>query len=648
MATLAGRQLSVEEAGVAAMRDRLAHRGPDGSGLWCGGNVTLGHRRLAVVGLGDDGHQPLVSGCGRHVLVYNGELYNDHAVRGLLEPDCGQAAGRRGASDTPTVLAALVAWGATGLWHLRGMYAIAWYDRIRHVLTLARDPLGIKPLVWWRGHVPGAGEEIVFASEVTAVLAHPHVRARPDLTTVSSYLTTIRTTLGSRTMFEGVRTVLPGEWIEFELGDRRIVERHGRIARTDERDGAANVQGLRKGGTGAIEAVREVVQESVRVHLRSDVPWCGLLSGGLDSTIVCAEAKRHVAALRTYAAGARNDPESDGDGGMVLRPGARAELSEDFAFARLAAQRLNTQHDECVVTREMFTQRWAWMVQHLGLPLSTPNEVAIHAVAARLRSAGNVVALSGEGADELFGGYDRLLGAAAAWVEAGGAIEDGGVYGLDSAAWVPRAAKTGLLRPVFWQAVEEDAGLVETYRDEFTECVAEAGAAGWRGSEGLMQAFLRMQRRVNLVGLLGRLDGATMLAGVEGRTPFADLEVMRLAEGLAMELKFVAGSQHATRGDPPLANASRDGTGVPRTKTALRRAFEGVLPREIVERPKASFPLPFESWMVGATELLTGSGLVESLFEQGAVGMVRAEPGRVWGLAWPMLNLAIWGKRWGW
>lgn len=643
VATVAGRGLSVGEAGVVAMRERLAHRGPDGAGLWWGGHVGLGHRRLAVVGLGEGGAQPMVSGCGRYVLVYNGELYNEGDVWGEVERERGGggadakgegqgttgiqplARATRSQGDTAAVLAAIGVWGVGALPKLRGMFALAWYDRERRVLTLARDVMGIKPLVWWRGVVPGGAEEVVFGSEVTAVLAHPHVAARPDLVTVSSYLTTIRTTLGSRTMFEGVRTVMAGEWIEFDLSGERIVERRGRI------EGARRVFLRRAGEREAVEAVRGAVEESVRVHLRSEVPWCGLLSGGLDSTIVCGEARRHVAGLRTYAAGAR-------EGG--------ADISPDFEFAKIAAARLGTTHAECVVSRSVFRERWEWMVGRLGMPLSTPNEVAIHEVASCLRAGGNVVALSGEGADELFGGYDQLLGAAARWVSGGGeraGVGEGGVAALDAAAWVPRGAKSGFLRPVVWQAVEEDAGLVETYRDEFAGCVEEAAGDGWRSDERLMQAFLRLQRRVNLVGLLGRLDGATMLAGVEGRVPFADVGVMGVAEGLGMGMKFVGGVDVS-----PTHQSLRAETGGTRTKIALRRAFEGLVPAEIVGRAKASFPLPFQEWMGDAAGVVGGSGLVESLFEPAAVAVVRNEPRRVWGLAWPVMNLAMWGERWGW
>lgn len=623
VATVVGRGLSVERAGVVAMRDRLAHRGPDGQGLWWGGHVALGHRRLAVVGLGEGGAQPMESACGGHVLVYNGELYNDGAIRADLERE-GSGSGRTG-TDTETVLRALACWGERegaggAMGRLRGMYALAWYDRARRVLTLGRDPLGIKPLVWWRGAVPGGGEEVVFASEVAAVLAHPHVRALPDWTVTSAYLTTIRTTLGSRTMFEGVRTLQPGEWIEFDLSGERIVERSGAIG----------VGAWGCGGTGltGVDRTREVVGESVRLHLRSDVPLCALLSGGLDSTIVCAEARRHVGALHSYCAGA-----SAAVGGPAIGPGAA--LSPDFSFARLAAERLGTTHREAEVTRGGFGERWEWMVSRLGVPLSTPNEVAIYEVSASLRGAGHVVALSGEGADELFGGYDRLLAAASAWVAGGGGAEEGGRFAMESAAWVPLGSKEGFLRPVVWEAVEHDAAVVETYRDVFGACVGDAAGDGWMGSEGLMQAFLRMQRRVNLSGLLARLDGATMLAGVEGRTPLADVGVARLAEQLPMELKFVPGE-------------ARPASVGHRTKIALRTAFADLVPPEILAREKASFPLPFQAWLEDRVGVLEGSGITESLFEPGAINLVRGSPSRAWGLAWPMLNLAMWGRRWGW
>lgn len=634
---MVGRTLAVEPAGVVAMRDRLAHRGPDGRGLWWGEHIALAHRRLAVVGIGPAGDQPMVSPCGRHVMCYNGELYNNDLVRAAL--DAGDQTTAPESCDTGTVLRALARWGAPeGLRRLRGMYALAWLDRDRNRLLLARDPLGIKPLYVWRGPAAGGGEEVVFASEIPAILAHPSVRARPDWAALSAYLTTIRTTVGGRTMFDGVRTLRPGEWVELDLSGPRIRERGG------VEEIPAHTSAAAWSDAEAVLAVGNVLRESVRRHLRSDVPLCALLSGGLDSTIVCAAALEHVGSLRTLCAGAQDsEAAASGVEELVLPTGATEPISPDFAFAREAAAALGTVHREVGVTREGFISRWSWMVHRLGVPLSTPNEVAIYEVSAVLRAEGHVVAMSGEGADELFGGYDRLLSAGLAWARGGQAADDpagGGEAALDAAAWVARSAKGLLLRPALWEGVEHDAALVEAYREEFGGCADRARIQGWRGEEALLQACLVHQRRVNLAGLLGRLDSAAMLAGVEGRTPLADVEVACLAEALAMRLKFDAGPAH----NAAHAAAPHE----VETKVALRRAFAGVIPSAIVRRPKASFPLPFQAWMAGASGVLEGSDLVRSVFEDAAIDLVRADPARTWNLAWPMLNLAMWGRAMGW
>lgn len=635
LASPVGTRVCVEPRTLEAMRDRLAHRGPDGAGLWQAEHVVLGHRRLAVVAPGPGGHQPMESADGRHILVYNGELYNDPDLRTELGATQAWEPGHEhpADSDARTVLRVLAASAdlaepSAALTKLRGMYALAWYDRQRQQLTLARDPLGIKPLYLWRGLSPDGTAHVAFASELPALLALPMVPARPDWATISAYLTTIRTTLGSRTLLDGITTLLPGEWVTLDLGRRPAP---GGLIR--ERRGTTplpRIELTTRDQSAFIARVREEVADSINRHLRSDVPLCALLSGGLDSTIVCAEARRHVATLETYCAGARGSGEKqleDAGGAIVLRPAAARERSPDFEMARLASGALGTRHTEVDISRETFLDRWEWMVGRLGAPLSTPNEVAIHEVSLALRGRGHVVALSGEGADELFGGYDRLLGDAAGWAQRGDHDGQAGVRLLDAAAWVPRASKPGLLRPALWELVEHDAPLVETYRDDAAACLNDAHEAGWGGAEATMQGVLRHQRRVNLAGLLARLDTATMLAGVEGRTPLADARVAALGEMLPMGLKFIPGGG---------------------TKIALRRAFAGVVPEQVLARPKASFPLPFQAWMAEATNVLESSDLVESVFEAGAIDLVRADPGRSWNLAWPMLNLALWGRAMRW
>lgn len=581
------------------MRDTLAHRGPDDAGLIEAPGLILASRRLAIRHPGPEGAQPMRTPDAGHTLVYNGELYNDDELREALAREGVRPAG---ACDTETLLLALATWGERAIERLRGMYAFAWVDGARRRLTLARDPLGIKPLYFWTGPTR-AGATLVFASEIPAILAHPDVPVRPDAVGVSNYLTTIRTVIEDRTVFEGVRAVRTGEVLAFDL-DAEPIAPVARTRRTALAEPANQQAGLP-------ERVRSVVAASVRAHTVSDRPVCCLLSGGLDSSAVTLEASASIGEVRTYCAGAPDESPVDG-----------VPQSDDFRFARMVSEKLGTRHTEAPVSRALFAERWPDMVRRTGLPLSTPNEVAIHEVARRLRAEGDVVALSGEGADELFGGYEGPLVAALEHVRTGDA--DPGVFQLRSGAWLGPEHKAAALAPEILGVIEGDAWLVETYRRVASEC-ADDGP-----TEDPLQAHLRFHRRMNLTGLLQRLDSAMMLASVEGRTPLADIEVARLAEGLSMSSKF----RPASEGSP----AS--------TKRALREAFAGALPADVVRRPKASFPLPFQRWVDDHAPMLAGSRAVRGLLSEAAVRTVARSPSSAWSFSWPMINLAMWAERW--
>ncbi len=596
IATALGHRPSIDEPALRRGRDRMAHRGPHDAGLASPApHVTLAHRRLAIVDLTEGGHQPMVSADGACALAYNGMLYNDLELRQQL---ASLGADFASACDTETVLHALKQWGPAALQQLRGMFAVAFYDRRDQSLTLARDPLGIKPMYYVRRRNTGGAGEVAFGSELGALRRLPGVSDAPDLATVSAYLTTIRNTLDDRTMYAEIRSVRPGEWIRFDLGLDRLAERRGStwpgpIEPIDARD--------------AVERVRAGVAESIERHCRADVPVCALLSGGLDSAITSSVAREHVADLRTYCAG---DPSAE--------PIAGIPQSEDFAHARLVADRLGTRHTEVPVDRALFERFWPEMVAQLGAPLSTPNEIAILAVARTLGGDGHRVAISGEGADELFAGYVAPMAAAAAHVAAGNA--DPGVFQLTSNAWTPLEMKPVILTPDAWEAAEGDRALVEAYRGTWTMLECE------RGDASDLELHLRFHRRVNLAGLLARLDTSTMLASVEGRTPLADVTLARLAEQVPMSAKYNG------EASPPA------------TKIALRRAFEGVLPEQVVQRPKASFPLPFQHWMATHAARIGDSEFMRRTFSEAALATVAADPAGHWALAWPMINLALWDQ----
>lgn len=593
---------SIDDRTAERMRDTLERRGPDGAGLWRSGPFLLAHRRLAIIDPTPAGSQPMVTPDGRYALTYNGELYNDAELRRELS-----AEGVRftSACDAETILHALARWGAEAIPRLRGMFAIGFVDTHARTLLLARDALGVKPLCF-----AVLANEIVFASESRAILAHPAVSPAPDLISISAYLTTIRTSLAGRTMFEGVCSLPPGELMELDLS--------GHEPRADQRRWFTPTPVERICDDDAVDLVRDVMIGSVSAHLRSDVPLCALLSGGLDSTITSALAAREHEDLQTFCAGAHSDDDAD-----------------DLACARRAAESLGTRHHEAVVDASSFVETWGWMVGELGVPLSTPNEVAIYTVARTLRDAGCVVTLSGEGADELFAGYESPMRSALRHASREMGSISGGRAQLAASAWMQPALKSAMLAPHVARELGDDEPIAEHYDALFNACRDEAGA-----SASPMDAHLRCIERINLTGLLQRLDTATMLASVEGRTPYADLDVARLAHRLPIATKFDVDSEPAHAG-----GAVATATSV-RTKIALRRAFDGLIPDEPRNRPKASFPLPFQSWLGAAAPEFRTSPFAREVFAPDAIEQVAANPVKHWKIAWPMMNLARWGDRW--
>lgn len=586
---------------LVGMRDAALERGPDAGGQHQEGPLSLAHRRLAVVGLGELGAQPMI---GEHwVLAYNGELYDQEELHESLEQvGRGEASARARGSDTALLLACLEAFGPGILRRLRGMFALAAWDRRRQRLLLARDGLGVKPLYVWR-----SSHELVFASDVRSLLAHPRVPVRPDLVGVSAYLTTLRSTHPGGTLFEGVAMVEPGTWVLAQFESSRL---ELEVTRFDRSPGVDRAWTERD----AAEALGQALERSVQTQLRADVPVCSLLSGGIDSSVVASVARRTHPSLRTYAAGSP-------------MPGG------DLEHAQLVASALGTNHEEARIDHDLFRDGWSDLVDRGGLPLSTPNEVAIHAVASRLRADGCIVTLSGEGADELLGGYGEVLEACAAFEQNPPAGLSPGRFHLEASAWVPSAAKADLFLEGLWEGMDGDQALFEGLDRLFEECRNEAGAQAER-----LDAHLRFQRRLNLVCLLERLDRATMLASVEGRVPFADQAIRDLAESFPASLKYAAASEE-----------SGGGAGVatlPRTKRVLRQAVQGWVPQAVLHRPKASFPLPFQQWLAPAAQGLRESPFASALFRPEVLELIAAGPEARWSFAWPVLNIARWGDRW--
>lgn len=601
--TSRGRKLTLNAQACVAMGELLAHRGPDAAGSSHDGHVAFAHRRLSLADPAG-GAQPFRSTAlgPRVILTWSGEVYNHNEIRRTLQAE-GAVFHTR--SDTETLATLLSMRGTDGLALVRGMYAIAAWFVDSDELVLARDPFGMVPLYYSEIAVP-SGVELVFASEIRAITAHPMHRPEPDFASVQAFLEMPRRTYGARTLFRGVFAVEPGEVRRYALAGERVrCLRSHRIALPT----AVGHAGL----ADAAWLVREAVTESIESHLGADAPVCAMLSGGIDSTVIASVARQSNPRLATFAVGAQGDA---------------AHPNSDLFAARHVATLLGTEHREIAISGERFVSAWEQLLTQGGHPITNPSEVAIALLGSEIAPHAKA-ALSGEGADELFGGYGAPIEATRAWIDGRPTHhpEAAAEFYRSAFGWAPRAVLGELLRA---PAVEKFAGhLDDPLGDLLEESCRDAGDLS------TLDAHLAVQRSVNLSHLLERLDMALMRTSVQPRSPFSDRRVL--------DAVLRGGGAHLIDDQPGSGDRRSTGTvtGTIVTKRVLRRAFGDVLPPEIGSRPKASFPLPFESWIAAQTHWVDGP-IASELFTPAARTLVREQAMQHWRLAWPVLNVARW------
>jgi len=604
----------VDESRLERMRDVLRHRGPDGEGLFVDGGVGLGHRRLAIVDVAG-GHQPMTNEDGSVWIVFNGEIYNHAALRPGLEARGHRYCTR---SDTETILHLYEEEGERCVERLQGMFAFAVWDRARQRLLLARDRLGIKPLYY-----AVTPRELLFASEIKALLA-AGVRPELDEGALPQYLAT-GFIAGEETLFRGIRRLAPATTLCWSPRAGLRTRRYWQLPAAAD------------GGETLAERAHEVrdrLSAAVSSHLMSDVPLGLFLSGGIDSSgLLGLMAPMVPQPVRTFSVG------------FADREG------NELAYARLAARAAGAEHREVVVSPEEFFHALPGLVWHEDEPIAFPSSVPLYFVSRLARDHVKVV-LTGEGADELFLGYNRYR--VTAWNER-----------LGRAYWsaVPESLRrrvrglTGRLpRPVRRYAARSFFGLDPGPRGVFFENFAvfpeglrEGLLAGGRardgrdsyaealrcyheGDGGALDRMSRADLQTYLVRLLMKQDTMSMAASIESRVPFLDHELVEHVVSLPGRFKL-RGWQ---------------------TKAVLRAALRGVIPPAILSRPKMGFPVPVGRWLRGpfwplVEEFVLGPRAVSrGLFQAAALRRLAEEHRR--GQAphgnrlWLLLNLEIWQR----
>jgi len=546
-------------ARLGPMVGSLAHRGPDDEGFWVGDNVALGTRRLAIIDLGT-GQQPIANEDGTIVVAFNGEIYNHVELRTLLE-----AAGHRfrtDHSDTEVIVHGYEQWGEDVLHKLNGMFAIALWDGPRRRLLLARDRMGIKPLYYAR--VPGG---LAFGSEPKALLMHPDVSRAPDLPALHHYFT-LKNIPAPHSAFQAIRQLRAGELLTFASGPPSI-RRWWRIA-FHESPGITEEE--------ASCEIRSLLEDSVRLQMRSDVPVGAYLSGGVDSSSVVALMSR---------LGARNVKTFT----LVYDDGF-AHKDADRAYARRVFERYQTEHIEHFVRYEDVPRHLDAILGAFDEPFSgvTSTYFITQEIARHVK-----VALSGDGADELFASYlpHRLAQPLAAAASDPLLLEE--PVGAEAARVLsPFENERTQLRTILARGDEAARRMGQYLADEdakralYTPAMRAAVAAtstedmvrslyGACGSRDPLNRSLFVDCESLLADqVLPFVDRLSMAHSVEVRPPFLDHRLVEYAATLPGAMKIRRG----------------------RVKSILKDAVADLLPDGVVDRPKEGFVMPINEWLL--------------------------------------------------
>jgi asparagine synthase (glutamine-hydrolysing) len=629
----------VELSLVAKMRDTMTHRGPDDAGakIFDGGRLGLGFRRLSIIDLSHAGNQPMRGCASSDVwLVFNGEIYNHEDLRRGLEARGHSYTSR---TDSETIIHLYEELGVDFLREIEGDFAIALWDAAREQLVLARDRVGVKPLYFYR-----QGGRLIFASEIKAILAHPAPTAEVDEQSLYHYLSFL-TSPAPNTLFRDVRKIPAGHAL--------VCRRDGEIETIRYWDA---LPPQAPAGTGGVRALSDeehraeilrLLRESIKKRMMADVPFGVFLSGGVDSSAnVALMAEQMSRPVETFTVAYKENEELN-----------------ELESARAIAARFGTNHHEVIIGEQEMLDFLPDLVFHQDEPIADPVCVPLYYVSKLARESGTIVVQVGEGADELFSGYDKYVKYLRLYERFWRHAERAPLFARRAASALARplvrtatgnAEADELLRrlgadeAMFWGAA---IVFDETLKSRLASPRMRAHWKGLSSYEVVLEDIERVERerpdsdflaRMTYLELklrlpellLMRVDKITMATSVEARVPFLDHKLVEHAMGVPRELKV----------------EGRSG------KHVLKRALEEVLPRDVLYKRKRGFGAPVTQWFRGETGRALEAMLMRSplrrreFFDYSFVARLLEEHrsgARDWGFQlWALLNLSLWYERW--
>ncbi|MEE2680924.1 MAG: asparagine synthase (glutamine-hydrolyzing) [Planctomycetota bacterium] len=630
-----GRERLLRMAGV------LGHRGPDDHGVWFDGSagVGLAHARLSVIDLSPEGHQPMHSASGRYSICFNGEIYNFPALRAELET---RGSSFRGHSDTEVLLEGIECHGLAGMVdRCVGMFAFAVWDHHERTLSLVRDRIGIKPLYWSQ-----SGGRLAFGSELKALVTSELISRDLDDQAVSAFLT-LGYVPAPRSIFKDVQKVVPGQILVARMTDRSLeIERTSywcssqvaRAAKSDPLEGSEDSM---------LDQLDDVIGTAVSDRMIADVPLGAFLSGGIDSTLVVSMMQeRSAVPVKTFTIGFNEDHYDESDA------------------ARAIARHLGTDHTELIVTPDDLLSVVPMIPDLFDEPFADSSQIPTFLVSKLARSQ-VTVSLTGDGGDELFGGYNRYLAGVQIFnrirhlPQPGLNLLSAGILGVPVEAWdrlfgVMRPASFGRLKKRPFGASMHKLGQViraEGPLEYYQTTVAlwpdasvvypRVPSTSWLDSDAFAddlafseQMFLADTRGYLVDDILVKVDRTSMGVSLEARVPLLDHRVYEMAWRLPMSLRLDGGQG----------------------KVALRRLLARRMPRDLYERPKMGFGVPIADWL--RSELRDWADALLQPADLESMGLdadlVRATWDRflrsdrmLSRKIWTVLMLRTWYDRWG-
>jgi asparagine synthase (glutamine-hydrolysing) len=577
---------------VHKMNVSIKHRGPDASGIYVKKNLGLGHRRLSIIDTRVVSNQPMCSNSKIWHLVFNGEIYNFEEIKSQLNYNF------KTNSDTEVILASLEEKGLD--WFINqanGMFAIALYNSKTKELLLVRDRLGIKPLYFYND-----GNNFVFSSEIKAILTSGLVDAKFNEEAVDEYLAN-RYVRAPYTFFKNIFQVNPGTYLTINKNLATVENKYWDIPDTFNIASEYNEEEILKG-------LGDELNKAIKYRLIADVPLGTYLSGGVDSSLITAITALHKKEkVNTYTIG--------------------FEEINEFNYSDIIAKKYKTEHHEILMKKEDYMANWERLINLKDAPLGVPNEIPLAVMSSKLKEKITVV-LSGEGADELMGGYGRIYRAPFDYANED-TKESFYDYFISKYDYVSRLMRDQLINTP------------KSYRAKFDEEI-KADFSKKSNEESIFKFF----HKYHVKGLLQRVDMTTMQTSVEARVPFLDHNLIEFSyRNIPYDLKLRWLNEEA-KNKAMSMNSNQYSENLDTPKYLLRKLSYKYLPKEIVERKKIGFPVPLTEWFenleVLAKELLPNAnwlkeGVVSDLIEK---SKIESRAGQI---LWMFINIELFRKK---